>query len=236
MTTIDSDITLSALIGDVPGLAPTLERIGLDYCCGGGRSLGDACVAAGLDVDETIRQLSAFDGPAEPAPWTGLSAGELADHIESTHHAYLAEALPRLDALVDRVVGAHAERHPELLDVQRSFGELRTDLEPHLMKEERMLFPMIRALDTADTVPEFHCGSVRNPIGVMCSEHDLAGELLAELRDLTDTWSVPDDGCASYDALYRGLAELEADTHMHIHIENNILFPAAIDLERRLDA
>ena len=236
MTTIDRDITLADLIGDTPGLAPALERFGLDYCCGGGRSLADACATAGIDVDETIKELSASDGPAEPAPWIGLSAAELADHIESTHHAYLGEALARLDALVDRVVGAHGETHPELLDVQRIFGELRADLEPHLMKEERMLFPMIRALDAADTVPQFHCGSVRNPIGVMCSEHDLAGELLAELRDLTDAWSVPDDGCASYDELYRGLAELEADTHMHIHKENNILFPAAVELERRLDA
>ncbi len=234
MTTIDRDITLADLVGDTPGLAPTLERFGLDYCCGGGRSLADACAAAGLDLDEAIRELSAFEGPAEPAPWIGLSATELADHIESTHHAYLRDALARLDALVDRVVGAHRGTHPELLDVQRVFGELRTDLEPHLMKEERMLFPMIRALDTADTVPEFHCGSVRNPIAVMCSEHDRAGELLAELRGLTDAWSVPGDGCASYDALYSGLAELEADTHMHIHKENNLLFPAAVALERRL--
>ena len=119
------------------------------------------------------------------------------------------------------------------LDVQRAFRELRTDLEPHLVKEERILFPMIRTQESAEDVPEFHCGSVRNPIGVMCFEHDRAGELLAELRTLTGGWSAPDDACASYSLLYRGLAELEADTHLHIHKENNVLFPAAVEQEQR---
>jgi regulator of cell morphogenesis and NO signaling len=231
MTTIERSTTLAALVDDRPELAPLLERLELDYCCGGARSLETACTAAALDVDETARELAEFAGVSVPAPWRDLGPGPLCDHIESTHHVYLTAALPRLDALVDRVADVHGERHPELNEVQRSFRELRADLEPHLMKEERILFPMIRTLETTDEAPEFHCGSVRNPIGVMCAEHDRAGELLAELRTLTGGWTVPGDGCASYSLLYHGLAELEADTHLHIHKENNILFPAAVRTE-----
>lgn len=233
MTTIDRTTTLAALVDDRPELAPLLERLELDYCCGGARSLEDACAAAGLDLDSTTCELAEFAGPSEPAEWVDLDPGALCDHIESTHHVYLTAALPRLHDLVDRVVGVHGERHPELLDVQRTFRELRADLEPHLVKEERILFPMIRTLETAEDTPEFHCGSVRNPIGVMCFEHERAGELLGELRGITGGWATPDDGCASYSLLYRGLAELEADTHLHIHKENNVLFPAAVEQEQR---
>jgi len=233
MTTIERTTTLASLVDERPELAPLLEQLELDYCCGGARSLEDACVDVGLDVDATTRELTEFAGPSQSAEWVGIGAGALCDHIESTHHVYLTAELPRLDDLVDRVVGAHGERHPELTDVQRVFRELRADLEPHLVKEERILFPMIRMLETADGSPEFHCGSVRNPIGVMCFEHDRAGELLAELRTITGGWAAPDDACTSYTLLYQGLAELQADTHLHIHKENNVLFPAAVEQEQR---
>lgn len=128
----------------------------------------------------------------------------------------------------------HGDRHPELTDVQRTYTELQADLEPHLAKEERVLFPMIRELAAADEPLAFHCGSLRNPISVMLAEHDRVGALLADLRERTDHYTAPSDACASYDALYVGLAELEADTHQHVHIENNLLFPAVVTLEERL--
>jgi regulator of cell morphogenesis and NO signaling len=120
--------------------------------------------------------------------------------------------------------------------VKVTFTALRDDLEPHLMKEERVLFPMIRELADATTAPTFHCGSVANPIRMMLLEHDRAGELLAELRDITNEFQPPEDGCASYQALYHGLAEIEADTHLHVHKENNVLFPAVLALEDALSA
>ncbi len=117
-----------------------------------------------------------------------------------------------------------------------AYALLRADLEPHLAKEERMLFPMIRELVSSPVPPRFHCGSLRNPISVMLAEHDRAGDLLAGLRSLTSGFEVPDDGCASYRALYDGLAELEADTHLHVHKENNLLFPAVVAMEDTADA
>jgi regulator of cell morphogenesis and NO signaling len=156
------------------------------------------------------------------------------DHLEATHHRYLWAELPRLSMLADKVFSVHAERHPELVDVATCVATIRADLEPHLTKEEHVLFPMIRALAAAEAAPTFHCGSLTNPISVMLAEHDTVGELLAQLRELTNTYRVPPDGCASYAALFSGLAELEADTHLHVHKENNVLFPAVLALERQV--
>ncbi len=162
-----------------------------------------------------------------------MSAPELMDHLERTHHVYLGEALSRLTAITGRVIDAHGARHPELYDVSVALQELRTDLEPHLAKEEQILFPMIRQLYASEELPTFHCGSLQNPITMMEAEHDRAGAVLARLRSLTSGYTPPSDGCATYVALYAGLAELEADTHLHIHKENNVLFPAVVQEETR---
>ena len=219
--------TLGHLVAEAPARAAVLDRLGVDYCCHGQRSLADACAAAGLNAAEVSAELDAVtdavavDYPKEPAA--------LADHIEATHHRYLHGELPELDALAVKVAGVHHERHPELVAVGRLVAELGVELEPHMLKEERVLFPAIRAL--VDGAREFPFGTVRNPIRMMSLEHDRAGELLAELRAATDGYLVPDDGCASYRSLYERLERLEADTHRHIHLENNVLFPAAIAVE-----
>ncbi len=224
------DSSLAELALATPAGAAVLERLGLDYCCGGAQTLGAACEAAGLDTDVVLAELAA--APAEPPPaWASMAPDELVDHLEATHHRYLHEALPRLDALAAKVAGVHGERHPELAEVARLVTEIRADLEPHLAKEEQVLFPMIRELTRSETAPAFHCGSLRNPILVMLREHDRAGELLAALRTTSRSYEVPADGCPSYHALYDGLAELEADTHQHVHVENNVLFPAVLALE-----
>jgi regulator of cell morphogenesis and NO signaling len=162
-----------------------------------------------------------------------MAPAELVDHLEATHHAYLHAELPRLDALFDKVIGAHGARHVELEGIAATYRLLRADLEPHLQKEERVLFPMIRELATAVERPTFHCGSVANPISVMMAEHDRAGELLESLRLMTGDYTAPADGCASYRALFEGLAQMEGDTHLHVHKENNLLFPAVVELEQR---
>ena len=142
-----------------------------------------------------------------------MTLTELTEHLESTHHVYLKKALPRLVALMDKVHQAHSPRHPELTRLQTVVGNLRADLEPHLLKEEQILFPLIRQLEAA-----------QGPIRVMRSEHDGAGELLKEMRTLTNVYVVPKDGCQSFQLFYEGLKELEEDTHLHIYKENNILF------------
>jgi regulator of cell morphogenesis and NO signaling len=235
MSDIDPSMMLAELVTQRPALARELERRSLDYCCGGQRTLAEACTGQGLDVVETAAALTAVDA-GDVAPWAAFGPGELVDHLEATHHAYLHDELPRLAALVDKVAQVHGSRHPELLDVQRSYRDLRDDLEPHLAKEERVLFPMIRELAADDAPPVFPCGSLHNPISVMLREHDRAGALLARLRDLTGGYAVPEDACASYMALFVGLEALEADTHLHVHKENNLLFPAVVALETERSA
>jgi regulator of cell morphogenesis and NO signaling len=234
MSVIDPNTSLAELVIARPELAARLDNLGLDYCCGGQRTLGSAMSEADMDADSTIAALRAIPLVEAQVDWQGIDG--LVDHLEATHHAYLREALPRLVALADKVAGVHGANHRELPEVASLVRELRADLEPHLLKEERVLFPMIRELATATTAPSFHCGSLTNPIGVMASEHDNVGALLSQLRNSTENYAVPVDGCASYHALYDGLAELEADTHLHVHKENNLLFPAAIEAERALAA
>ncbi len=226
------DPTLAELVSGHPGAARILERHHLDYCCGGADRLGVACAERGIDPAVVLDELASL-APEDPPDWASMGPAELVDHLEATHHRYLNDELPRLSALVDKVAGVHGDRHPELLDVQRTYAELRADLEPHLLREEQVLFPMIRELDAASEAPSFHCGTLQNPIRVMLMEHDRAGELLAQLRELTSDYTVPDDGCASYEALFAGLAELEADTHRHVHKENNVLFPVVLEREFR---
>lgn len=236
---IDVSTTLAEVVTGWPDLAAELERRGLDYCCGGGRTLAEASTAAGLDATAVAAELNAAAyalGSAGAADWATMSAHELVDHLVATHHAYLWAEMPRIRALVDKIVSVHGERHPELRAVADCYGRIRADLEPHLVKEERVLFPMVRELATATGVPSFHCGSLRNPISVMLAEHDDVGELLAELRQVTAGYTVPDDACASYQACYAALERLEADTHLHVHKENNVLFPMVVRMEQERTA
>jgi regulator of cell morphogenesis and NO signaling len=233
MTMIEPTATLADLVTAHPSLARELERRGLDYCCGGGRTLAQACATRELDADVVVRELVAASDRQPREAWTTMDAVQLVDHIEASHHRYLWDELPRLTALMDKVRGVHGGRHPELHEVARGLDELRADLEPHLRREELVLFPMIRELATAAAPPAFTCGSIRNPISVMLAEHDRAGELLARLRRLTCGYQPPADACSSYTALFVRLSELEADTHLHVHKENNVLFPMVEAMEAR---
>lgn len=227
---ITPDTTLGEIVTQRPELARELEKRSLDYCCGGTRSLAEACSTEGLDAAFVAEELSSFENEG-PAEWADMGVAELADHIKEVHHSYVIEELPRLSALASKVNSVHGDRHSELADVERVWSRLRNDIEMHLGKEEEILFPMIHQLVGADGPVDFHCGSLQNPIRVMLIEHDDAGELLAELRRLTGDFTPPTDGCESYKALYAGLEQFEGDLHMHIHKENNLLFPGVIELE-----
>ncbi len=215
---IDTQLTLGALVAERPARARVLEQAGIDYCCHGHRTLDDAAVDAGLDPAVLAAALAAVDDETG-MDVDGLDPVALVDHIVATHHAYLHEELPLLDALATKVRDVHAERHAELVEVAALVQELRHDLEPHLAVEEDVLFPAIRA-GLPD--PEALAATVRS----LAAEHDRAGELLAALRRLTSDHEVPADGCASYRSLYERLARLEVDTHRHVHLENNVLFTA----------
>jgi len=221
--------TLGELVTETPAAAHVLERFGLDYCCHGDRTLDDACSDGGLDIDDVTAQLDELDVPPQAAPdWSVLDAPALARDIVATHHRYLHEELPILDTLAERVLTVHGARHTELAEVRRLVAALRADLEPHMAKEERVLFPAIDAVARGQR--DFPFGTIANPIRMMRIEHDRAGELLAQLSDIADGYRVPADACESYRSLYERLAAVEADTHLHVHKENNVLFPAALRL------
>ncbi|MGE5210392.1 MAG: iron-sulfur cluster repair di-iron protein [Acidobacteriota bacterium] len=230
---IGVEMTLGAIVTCHPSLARELERRKLDYCCGGAVTLGQACRDAGLDAVAVAAELSSSIGDEGPASWVHLDVEDLVGHLVETHHRYLWDELPRLQALLDTVVEVHGDRHPELHEIASCFRAIRADIEPHLVKEEQVLFPAIRELASAAAVPTFGFGTIGNPISAMLRDHDELGSLLRDLRTSTNDYAVPDDSCASYRAFFDGLAQLEADTHLHVHKENNVLFPRVVLLEDR---
>lgn len=236
---IDHDRSVGELVAERIGRAGVFDDLGIDYCCHGDVPLAEACRRLGLDAAEVVSDIERSDsGPtrADEPDYRAMPLGELADHIEATHHVFMKRELPRLVALCVKVAAAHGGHHPELFELGEVLGTFRDEIDSHLMKEERVLFPLIRRLEAATTLPSVHCGSVNNPIRVMEHEHDTAGEGLARMRELTGGFRPPADGCESYRALMDGLAAVEADLHRHIHKENNVLFPGAAALEARLAA
>jgi regulator of cell morphogenesis and NO signaling len=230
------DTTLSAIALGSDAHAVVLDRHRLDFCCHGARSLQEACRTAGVDVARVLAELAAEAAERHGAQhadvdWRGRTPGQLIDHIVSTHHAYTRAALARLAPLVAKVARKHGDRHPELSRVAAAFDELARDMEPHMMKEERVLFPYIRALASPGGAPPAPFGTVRNPVRMMMREHDRAGELLAEITGATADLTPPADACNSFRVLYAGLAELRLDLMKHVSLENNVLFPQAIALE-----
>ncbi len=242
-TPITPDQTVADIVLKHPCLRERLEQLGVDYCCGGKRPLADAVKAAGLDLKAVLADLETALLQQQPdvaaTDWSQAALTALADHILDTHHVFTKTQLLRIDALLAKVQAAHRIRHSQTLDaLQRHFDALRAELEAHLMKEEQILFPAIKGIDGflsgRNERPVVHCGSVAHPIRQMEHEHDGAGAALAAMRELTGNYTPPDDACQTFKALYEALEALEADLHQHIHLENNILFPKALELSARM--
>lgn len=221
-TTAPSQRTLADLVAENPARAVVLDRMGLDFCCHGNRTLSDACSEAGLDADQVT---AALQTAAEvPRAWTGGGRADLASYVESTHHSYLHAELGSLEWLAKKVLSVHGEHHPELEEVAPLVSEIAEDLRPHLTAEEKEVFPAISALAPGAAGDDRLAARIAD----LVAEHAAAGAKLARLRALTGGYTPPEDGCGSYRSLYERLAQLEADTHIHIHLENNVLFPAAL--------
>ena len=226
---------------EIPAATRIFEKLGIDYCCGGSKSLAAACTAAGVSVDEVLDSLNAdlkTVSTSAVSDWQALSQAKLITHIVDKHHAFTREELVRLEALLAKVSGVHGKNHPELFQIRDQFGKLRGELEPHMLKEERVLFPYIVRMEEAalenQTLlpPPFR--TVQNPVRVMMGEHDAAGYILGKMREASSDYAVPADACISYKTLYSALTALEVDLHQHIHLENNILFPRAAELEDKI--
>lgn len=240
----DDAITIGQLVRECPRRARVFENLKIDYCCGGKLSLQEACQNRGLNVATVWQQLESEDARnrdgSEYINADAMPLTQLCDHIEQTHHAYLKAELPRLDQMTAKVAKVHGGEDPRLLQVRRSFEALRAELEPHMMKEEVILFPMIRKMEAHrdqnpdQSLPASHCGTIRNPIRQMLLEHDHAGDALNELAELTDQYTPPDWACNTYRAMLDALQTLQLNMHQHVHKENNVLFIKAVELEEQL--
>lgn len=214
------------------------EKFGIDYCCGGKRPLAEVCLEKGYDAEAIQRELEAAVAGVQTADtdWSPASLGELIRHIVDTHHEYLRREFPALQARLDKVYRVYNERYgPTLRGLPEAFAALRAELEMHTRKEEMILFPTIAAYEAAEQsgqpLPAAPFGTVANPIHMMEAEHESAGRALTEIRSITGDFQLPEYACVTYRALMTGLQDLERDLHVHIHLENNILFPRAQRLE-----
>jgi regulator of cell morphogenesis and NO signaling len=223
VATFTSDQILGDIVTADPATTRILSRFGIDFCCHGQRPLAEACAATGLEVGDVT---AAFDAVADAVPsgWTGGGRAALAGYVEDVHHGYLHRELSSLRGLAGKVFSVHGARHAELAEARDLVNSIVADLEPHLATEERDVFPAIERL-APGTAGDGHLAA---HIERLVAEHTALGAQLARLREATGGYTAPADGCASYRSLYERLAALEADTHVHIHLENNVLFPAAL--------
>lgn len=222
--------------------AEVFRKYGIDYCCGGKKSLEETCQKKGLDPQVVQKELNEvakkpIDGHQDFNTW---EIDALASYILEKHHSYVAQTLPMLYELTAKVARVHGERHPELVEIAAHFDAVAQELQMHMHKEERVLFPYIIQMaaaqrDNTPLAPPFF-GSVANPIQMMEAEHESAGGEMEEIRRLSADFTPPTDACTSYRVLFAKLNEFEQDLHQHVHLENNILFPKSIALEKDMVA
>lgn len=232
--------SLGDIVKQDPRAAVVLERFGLDYCCGGHRTLQEAASERELGVAPIVEALEMLGaGSSETradAKWEELD--KLTRHIVQRHHGYVREVTPAIRTWLAKLVARHGQRHPELAQVNEVFDHLTSELAAHMAKEENILFPFIEDLAvarrTGTRLPTSPFGTVLHPVRVMEADHRAAGEFLARLRSLTDDFTPPADACTTYRLCYAELERFEADLHWHVHLENNVLFPRALELEQQL--
>ena len=237
--TISATTTVREVVVTLPQSTRVFEKLKIDYCCGGGTPLMEACTKAGVEFQQLEQMLEQVTGSQHATnnvtDFNSVPLPELIDHILEKHHVFTKDEMARLEPLFAKVVSVHGQNHPELHRAQELFVRLCVDLGPHMFKEEQILFPYISAVFQAQTnkrpAPFAPFGTVNNPVRMMRVEHDDAGDVLKELRAITNNYTVPADVCISYKTLYEALEGFEQDLHQHIHLENNILFPRAVEAE-----
>ncbi len=238
----ESEETLGQIAAKDLRKAQIFRKYGLDFCCGGKKTIKEACAEKGLDVTKVEQELQQSEKTtdARQLPYNEWSLDFLADYIVNTHHSYVRNNLPELIAYSEKVARVHGQRHPELEPIRQKVAQVNSELTAHMMKEERILFPYIKSLVAAasgnaafETSP---FGTVQNPVNMMEMEHEMVAKNLDDIRQITGNYTLPDDACMSYSLLYRLLDEFENDLHLHVHLENNILFPKAVELEAKLNS
>jgi regulator of cell morphogenesis and NO signaling len=240
--TITSETPVRDIATSIPDAIPMLERLGVDYCCGGQHTLREACSKHNIAVERVLDDLDQFQkqkgqGIAE-SHWLHAPLKDLAEYIISKHHVYTREHLSLIDGLMAKVEQSHGAQHPEVFQLGKQLAVFGSELRHHTTCEEENLFPYIAAIGTREIreLPAPAKGSLSMPINHMTADHDQTGEELRTLRKLTNQYTPPADACPTWRALYRAIEELEADLHQHIHLENNILFPRAIQDAKNQEA
>jgi regulator of cell morphogenesis and NO signaling len=220
--------------------AQVFKKMGIDFCCGGKKTLDEVCNTKGIDVEIVKAELANLQNIEQGTPlaFDKWDVGFLSDYIINTHHSYVKESIPFISDLANKVASVHGDRHPEVIEVAKIFGVIARDLGLHLMKEENILFPFVKQLAEAAKqnikISPAAFGTVNNPTQMMEMEHEQAGEDMLAIRKATNDYTLPEDACTSFTILYKKLQEFENDLFNHVHLENNILFPKAIALEKEL--
>lgn len=230
-----SDSTVGDIVAAHPSIARLFEHLGIDYCCGGKQPLAEACAEKNLDFRTTLALLesasTALNTTSTEVNAAAMSLTQLADHIETTHHAYLKTEMPRLMELAVKVANAHSHRDPRLLEMSEVVQTVSEDMMEHMEMEEVAFFPLARRID-AGTASDEDRRMLEGPVRQLVLEHDAAGQAVARLRELTDGFTPDEESCNTQRALFAGLASFEADLHRHVHKENNILFPRTLERAR----
>jgi regulator of cell morphogenesis and NO signaling len=227
MDMIKSTQSVGEIVSILPRASEIFKQYRIDFCCGGNRPLIDVIKESNLDESEILNKLKeAFDEKRSikesNKDFTKMSLEELTEYIENTHHVYLKRTLPELSELTIKIMRVHGAKHEVLFRVHKLFMTLKADLERHLFKEEEILFPSIRDYDISPSAEKY--AKVKKVMKETEDEHEVAGDILKELRKITEDYNVPADGCSSYSRTFNMLEEIEEDLYQHIHLENNILF------------
>lgn len=237
---ITKETIVGVLVAQDYRTASVFKQNGIDFCCNGNRSIEEACSQKQKDAGDLIQRLeevTAQNTDASSVDFNSWPLDLLADYIEKKHHRYIERKIQEINPFLNKVVTVHSDRHPELIEIEKLFIESAGELTTHMKKEELMLFPFIRKMVTAQqsgTVAHAPFGTVQNPIQMMMHEHNTEGERFRKIAELTCDYTSPQDACNTYRVTYALLKEFEDDLHRHIHLENNILFPKAIELEQTL--
>lgn len=234
-----NDQTIGEIVAQDYRTASVFKRYGIDFCCGGKRSVADACTEKGIDLTTIEQELSELvqQPSALQMSYKDWAADFLTDYIVNRHHTYVRKAIPEITAYAEKVAKVHGKRHPETVEIFYNWKALAAELESHMLKEENILFPYIKQLAKVNenqllTLP---FGTVQHPVSMMEMEHEDAGELMSVIRKLSSGFTPPEDACTTYRVLFNLLEDFENDLHEHVHIENNVLFPKAIQIENELN-
>ncbi len=219
------EISIGEIVAADFRAATVFKEAGIDFCCGGKMSLEEACREKGIDREAIENKLADLDSaPADEAHnFKDWDPGFLCDYIMNTHHKYVLKSLPELLFYTGKIAAVHGENHPELLEVAALFAEINRELQQHLKNEEDVLFPAIKEYLSSGSVESKSL--IGNQITKLSAEHEFAGGAMDKINSITINYKVPEDGCNTYNVSFRLLQQFEDDLHVHVHLENNILFP-----------